>query len=66
MRGAFALSQASVAFRPASERTRHRLRGLVADGTDDQKQRYLPLLASGVMTGAFALTNRMPGPTRPR
>jgi acyl-CoA dehydrogenase len=29
---------------------------LVADGTPEQKARYLPLLASGALTGAFALT----------
>ena len=29
---------------------------LVVDGTDDQKARYLPLLASGQWTGCFALT----------
>jgi acyl-CoA dehydrogenase len=30
--------------------------GLVVDGTAQQKQRYLPHLASGEMTGCFALT----------
>jgi acyl-CoA dehydrogenase len=29
---------------------------LVVDGTPEQKQRYLPLLASGKVTGCFALT----------
>ncbi|MCZ7153677.1 acyl-CoA dehydrogenase, partial [Salmonella enterica] len=29
---------------------------LVADGTPEQKQRYLPRLASGEITGSFALT----------
>jgi acyl-CoA dehydrogenase len=29
---------------------------LVVDGTDEQKQRYLPRLASGEITGCFALT----------
>ncbi|WP_345816754.1 acyl-CoA dehydrogenase family protein (plasmid) [Paraburkholderia sp. PREW-6R] len=29
---------------------------LIADGTEAQKRRYLPSLASGAMTGAFALT----------
>src|SRR5471032_2240974 len=57
VRGAFALSQASVAFRArVGTNTGIGSEALVADGTDDQKQRYLPLLASGVMTGAFALT----------
>lgn len=57
VRGAFALSQASVAFRArVGTNTGIGSEALVADGTDDQKQRYLPLLASGLMTGAFALT----------
>ena len=29
---------------------------LVVDGTEEQKQRYLPRLASGAVTGCFALT----------
>ena len=29
---------------------------LVVDGTDEQKAKYLPLLASGAVTGCFALT----------
>src|SRR5471030_3415757 len=57
VRGAFALSQASVPFRArAGTNTGIGSEALVADGTDDQKQRYLPLLASGAVTGAFALT----------
>jgi len=57
VRGAFVLSQASVAFRArVGTNTGIGSEALVADGTDDQKQRYLPLLASGAMTGAFALT----------
>jgi acyl-CoA dehydrogenase len=34
---------------------------LVMDGTDDQKARYLPLLASGQWTGCFALTEPQAG-----
>ena len=30
--------------------------GIVIDGTEDQKRRYLPRLASGELVGAFALT----------
>ncbi|WP_197565432.1 acyl-CoA dehydrogenase family protein [Billgrantia diversa] len=30
--------------------------GIVADGTEDQKRGYLPLLASGELTGALAVT----------
>lgn len=40
---------------------RHRVEALVADGTDEQKNRYLPGLASGTMTGCFALTERDAG-----
>lgn len=29
---------------------------LIADGTEDQRRRYLPRLADGTLTGAFALT----------
>jgi len=57
VRGAFELSQASVAFRArVGTNTGIGSEALVADGTDDQKLRYLPRLASGEMTGAFALT----------
>jgi acyl-CoA dehydrogenase len=57
VRGAFELSQASVAFRArVGTNTGIGSEALVADGTDAQKQRYLPRLASGEMTGAFALT----------
>ena len=57
VRGAFALSQASVAFRArVGTNTGIGSEALVADGTDAQKQRYLPRLASGELTGAFALT----------
>ncbi|MFM0341723.1 acyl-CoA dehydrogenase family protein [Paraburkholderia fungorum] len=57
VRGAFELSQASVAFRArVGTNTGIGSEALVADGTDEQKQRYLPRLASGELTGAFALT----------
>ncbi|MFM0237221.1 acyl-CoA dehydrogenase family protein [Paraburkholderia phytofirmans] len=57
VRGAFELSQASVAFRArVGTNTGIGSEALVADGTDTQKQRYLPRLASGEFTGAFALT----------
>jgi len=57
VRGAFELSQASVAFRArVGTNTGIGSEALVADGTDAQKQRYLPRLASGELTGAFALT----------
>ena len=34
---------------------------LVVDGTEEQKQRYLPRLASGAVTGCFALTEPVAG-----
>lgn len=54
---AIELSQCSVAFRArVGTNTGIGSEALVADGTAEQKQRYLPLLASGELTGAFALT----------
>lgn len=54
---AMELSQASVAFRArVGTNTGIGSEALVADGTPAQKARYLPLLASGELTGAFALT----------
>ncbi|WP_295377668.1 acyl-CoA dehydrogenase family protein [uncultured Pseudacidovorax sp.] len=54
---AMELSQASVAFRArVGTNTGIGSEALVADGTPAQKDRYLPLLASGQLTGAFALT----------
>jgi len=54
---AMELSQCSVAFRArVGTNTGIGSEGLVADGTAEQKQRYLPDLASGKKTGAFALT----------
>ena len=54
---AMELSQCSVAFRArVGTNTGIGSEGLVADGTDEQKRRYLPELASGNMTGSFALT----------
>ncbi|CAE6743159.1 acyl-CoA dehydrogenase family protein [Paraburkholderia haematera] len=62
VRGAFELSQASVAFRArVGTNTGIGSEALVADGTDAQKQRYLPRLASGELTGAFALTEAEAG-----
>ncbi|WP_010141132.1 acyl-CoA dehydrogenase family protein [Oceanicola sp. S124] len=55
--GAMELSQCAVAFRArVGTNTGIGSEALVADGTDWQKQTYLPLLASGEMTGSFALT----------
>ena len=57
VRAAFELSQCSVAFRArVGTNTGIGSEALVADGSDDQKQCYLPQLASGELTGAFALT----------
>ncbi|RZT42193.1 acyl-CoA dehydrogenase family protein [Cupriavidus agavae] len=54
---AIELSQCSVAFRArVGTNTGIGSEALVADGTPEQKQRYLPLLASGEVTGSFALT----------
>lgn len=54
---AIELSQCSVAFRArVGTNTGIGSEALVADGTADQKARYLPKLASGEITGAFALT----------
>lgn len=54
---AMELSQASVAFRArVGTNTGIGSEALVADGTPAQKDRYLPLLARGELTGAFALT----------
>ncbi|MGE8367267.1 acyl-CoA dehydrogenase family protein [Cupriavidus sp.] len=54
---ALELSQCSVAFRArVGTNTGIGSEALVADGTAAQKRRYLPLLASGELTGSFALT----------
>ncbi len=54
---ALELSQASVAFRArVGTNTGIGSEALVADGTPEQRARYLPRLASGEWTGAFALT----------
>ncbi|WP_447927140.1 acyl-CoA dehydrogenase family protein [Vreelandella sp. EE27] len=55
--GALELSQCSVAFRArVGTNTGIGSEGIVADGTQEQKRRYLPLLASGELTGALAVT----------
>lgn len=54
---ALELSQCSVAFRArVGTNTGIGSEALVADGTPEQKKKYLPLLASGALTGSFALT----------
>jgi len=54
---AMELSQCSVAFRArVGTNTGIGSEALVADGTAEQKARYLPRLASGELTGCFALT----------
>ncbi|NUA28246.1 acyl-CoA dehydrogenase family protein [Cupriavidus basilensis] len=54
---ALELSQCSVAFRArVGTNTGIGSEALVADGTPEQRRRYLPLLASGELTGSFALT----------
>ncbi|WP_101675575.1 acyl-CoA dehydrogenase family protein [Alloalcanivorax mobilis] len=54
---AMELSQCSTAFRArVGTNTGIGSEALVADGTEEQKQRYLPALASGEITGCFALT----------
>lgn len=51
------VSQVSAAFRARfGGNTGIASESLVVDGTEDQKRRYLPLLASGEVTGCFALT----------
>lgn len=54
---AFELSQCAVAFRArVGTNTGIGSEGIVADGTEEQKRRYLPSLASGKSTGALAVT----------
>lgn len=54
---AIELTQCSVAFRArVGTNTGIGSEALVADGTPEQKQKYLPRLASGEITGSFALT----------
>lgn len=51
------VSQAATAFRARfGGNTGIASESLIVDGTEEQKQRYLPRLASGEMTGCFALT----------
>ena len=55
--GAIELSQCAVAFRArVGTNTGIGSEALVADGTEEQKREYLPRLASGEITGSFALT----------
>lgn len=57
VRCAIELSQCSVAFRArVGTNTGIGSEALVADGTSEQKARYLPKLARGEITGSFALT----------
>lgn len=59
---AMELSQCSVAFRArVGTNTGIGSEALVADGTDAQKAHYLPRLASGELTGCFALTEPQAG-----
>ncbi|WP_418132095.1 acyl-CoA dehydrogenase family protein (plasmid) [Variovorax sp. 375MFSha3.1] len=59
---AMELSQASVAFRArVGTNTGIGSEALVADGTPRQKERFLPRLARGELTGAFALTEPQAG-----
>ena len=57
VRAAIELSQCSVAFRArVGTNTGIGSEALVIAGSDEQKRRYLPELASGRLTGCFALT----------
>jgi acyl-CoA dehydrogenase len=57
IRAAFEISQASVALRArVGTNTGIGSEALVADGTEDQKQRWLPRMATGELTGCLALT----------
>ena len=54
---AFELSQCAVAFRArVGTNTGIGSEGIVVDGTEDQKKRYLPRLASGEWTSCLAIT----------
>jgi acyl-CoA dehydrogenase len=54
---AFELSQCAVAFRArVGTNTGIGSEGIVVDGTEDQKRRYLPRLASGEWTSCLAIT----------
>lgn len=59
---AMELSQCAVAFRArVGTNTGIGSEALVADGTEDQKRRFLPRLARGGSTGSFALTEKEAG-----
>lgn len=54
---AFELSQCAVAFRArVGTNTGIGAEGIVADGTEEQKRRYLPRLGTGVWTSCLAIT----------
>lgn len=60
--GAFELSYCSTAFRArVGTNTGIGSEALIADGTEEQKRRYLPGLAAGDLVGCFALTEREAG-----
>jgi len=59
---AFEISQASVPLRArVGTNTGIGSEALVADGTEEQKRRWLPAMAQGKLTGALALTERDAG-----
>ncbi len=61
-RGAMELSQAATAFRArVGTNTGIGSEALVADGTEEQKSRFLPRLASGAATGCLALSEEAAG-----
>ncbi len=59
---AIELSQCAIAFRArVGTNTGIGSEGIVVDGTDEQKQKYLPHLASGEWTGCLAVTEPQAG-----
>ena len=59
---AFELSYCSVAYRArVGSNTGIGSESLIVDGTEEQRQKYLPRLASGEIVGCFALTEREAG-----
>ena len=62
VRGALELSQCAVAYRArVGTNTGIGSEAIVVDGTEEQKQRYLPKLARGEFTGCLALTETEAG-----